>query len=41
MKRTQFSAEQIVAGLKQVELGLAVANPIRQLGISEPTYCYR
>ena len=30
--------EQIVAALKQVELGLPVADLIRQLGISEQTY---
>ena len=40
MKRKRFSTEQIVAALKQVELGLPVADLIRQLGISEQT-CYR
>ena len=38
MKRKRFSVEQIVAALKQVELGMAVANSIRRLGISEQTY---
>ena len=38
MKRKRFSTEQIVAALKQVELGLPVADLIRQLGISEQTY---
>ena len=38
MKRRRFSTEQIVAALKQVELGLPVADLIRQLGISEQTY---
>lgn len=38
MKRKRFSTEQIVAALKQVELGLSVADLIRQLGISEQTY---
>jgi putative transposase len=38
MKRKLFSTEQIVAALKQVELGLPVADLIRQLGISEQTY---
>lgn len=38
MKRKRFSTEQIVAALKQVELGLPVADLVRQLGISEQTY---
>ena len=38
MKRKRFSTEQVVAALKQVELGLPVADLIRQLGISEQTY---
>ncbi|EDZ98309.1 transposase IS3/IS911 family protein [Burkholderia sp. H160] len=38
MKRKQNSVEQIVAALKQVELGMPVADLIRQLGISEQTY---
>ena len=38
MKRKRFSTEQIVAALKQVELGLPVADLNRQLGISEKTY---
>ena len=38
MKRKRFSTEQIVAALKQVELGLPVADLIRQLGISEQSY---
>lgn len=38
MKRKRFSTEQIVAALKQVELGLPVVDLIRQLGISEQTY---
>ena len=36
MKRKKFSTEQIVAVLKQAELGLPVAKPIRQVEI---TYC--
>jgi len=36
-KRKRFSVEQIVAVLKQVELGLPVADLIRQVGISEQT----
>ena len=36
MKR--FSIEQIVALLKQAELGMAVADIIRRVGISEQTF---
>ncbi len=35
MRKKRFSVEQIVAALKQVELGLPVADLIRQVGISE------
>lgn len=38
MKRSRFSVEQIVALLKQVELGLGVAEATRQVGISEQTF---
>ena len=38
MKGKRFSVEQIVASLKQVELGMPVADLIRRLGISEQTY---
>ena len=38
MKRQRFSIEQIVAVLKQAELGLPVADLIRQIGISEQTF---
>ncbi len=38
MKRTQYSVEQILAALKQAELGVSVADLVRQLGISEQTY---
>lgn len=37
MKRKRFSVEQIVTALKQVELGMPVADLIRRLGISEQT----
>ncbi len=37
-RRSRFSVEQIVAVLKQVGLGLAVADAIRQPGISEQTF---
>ena len=38
VKRKRFSVEQIVAALKQAELGMPVADLIRRLGISEVTY---
>lgn len=38
MRRSRFSVEQIVAALKQVELGMPVADLIRKLGISEQTF---
>ena len=38
MKRKHFPAEQIVAVLKQAELGMAVGDIVRQLGISEQTF---
>ena len=37
MKRKRFSVEQIVATLKQIELGMTVAEASRQLGVSEQT----
>jgi putative transposase len=42
MKRKQFPAEQIVSVSKQAELGMAVGDIVRQLGISEQTfYCWK
>jgi len=38
MKRKRFSTEQIVAVLKQAEMGLPVADLIRQVGITEQTF---
>ncbi len=38
MKKRRYSVEEIVATLKQVEMGLPVADLIRQLGISEMTF---
>ncbi len=38
MKKKRFSVEQIVAVLKQAELGMPVADLIRQVGISEQTF---
>ena len=35
MKKKRFSVEQIVAALKQIELGLTVADAARQMGVSE------
>ena len=34
MKKKRFSVEQIVATLKQIELGLPIAQAARQLGLS-------
>lgn len=36
--KKRYSVEQIVAALKQAELGLPVADLIRRLGISEQTF---
>ena len=36
--KKRFSVEQIVAVLKQAEMGLPVADLIRQVGISEQTF---
>jgi putative transposase len=38
MKKKWFSIEQIVAVLKQAELGMPVADLIRHVGISEQTF---
>ena len=38
MKKKRFSVEQIVAVLKQAEMGMAVSDLIRQIGISEQTF---
>jgi putative transposase len=38
MRKKRFLVEQIVAVLKQAELGLPVADLIRQVGISEQTF---
>ena len=37
MKRKRFSVEQIVAVVKQAEVGVPVAQRIRQVGITEQT----
>ena len=37
-KRKRFSVEQIVAILKQAEIGVPVAELIRHVGISEQTF---
>jgi len=36
--KKRFSVEQIVAVLKQAELGLPVADLVRKIGISEQTF---
>lgn len=38
MKKTRFSESQIVAILKEVELGAKVGETCRKHGVSEPTY---
>jgi putative transposase len=38
MKGKRFPVEQIVSILKQAELGMPVADIIRQVGISEQTF---
>jgi putative transposase len=38
VKKKRFSAEQIVAILKQAELGIPVAELIRRVGVSEQTF---
>ena len=38
MKKKRFAVEQIVAILKQAELGIPIAELIRQVGISEQTF---
>ena len=38
MKRKRFSVEQIVAVVKQAELGMPVAEIVRQVGIFEQTF---
>ena len=38
MKRKRFSVEQIVAVLKQAEMGAPVTDLIRHLGIAEQTF---
>ena len=38
MKRKRFSVEQVVAVLKQAELGTPVADLIRKVGITEQTF---
>ena len=38
MKRKRYSVEQIVAVLKQAELGMSVADLVRQTGITEQTF---
>lgn len=38
MKRKRYSVEQIVAAVKQHELGMPVAEIVRTLGIAEQTF---
>jgi putative transposase len=38
VKKKRFAAEQIVAIVKQAELGIPVTQLIRQVGVSEQTF---
>ena len=38
MKKKRFSVEQIVGVLKQAEVGVAIGELVRQVGISEQTF---
>lgn len=38
MKRSKFTEQQIVFALKQAEMGVAVAEVCRKMGISEATF---
>lgn len=38
MKKKRYSTEQIVSALKQAEMGMPVADLVRQMGITEQTY---
>ncbi len=38
MKRKRYSVEQITAAVKQVEMGMPVAELIRRMGVSEQTF---
>ena len=38
MKKKRFSVEQIVAVVKQAEVGVPIVELIRQVGISEQTF---
>ena len=38
MKKSRFTESQIVAILKEVELGAKVGETCRKHGVSEPTY---
>lgn len=38
MKRKRYSVEQIVAVLKQAEMGMPVADLVRRTGITEQTF---
>lgn len=38
MKRSKFTEQQIVFALKQAEMGVAVAEVCRKMGVSEATF---
>ena len=39
MKRTRYTEEQIAFALRQAESGTPVAEVIRKMGVTEPTFC--
>ena len=38
MKKTRYTEEQIAYALRQAELGTPVAEVVRKMGVSEPTF---
>lgn len=41
MRKSRFWVEQVVAAIKQTEMGIPVADLCRKLGVSEATYYRR
>ncbi|MEA9580407.1 transposase [Xanthomonas nasturtii] len=39
MKKSRFTEEQIACALKQAELGMALGEICRKMGIAEATFC--